>query len=475
MAATALGSGIAFLDATVVNVALPTIGTDLDAGLTGLQWTLDGYLVTLTALLLLGGSLGDLYGRRRVFVSGLVWFTVASVVCGLAPSIHFLIAARALQGMGGALLVPGSLALITSSFHPEDRPRAVGAWSGLAGVFSAVAPFLGGWLIDAASWRFIFLINVPLAAVAVLVTLKVVPETRTSPSTHEGAHPRSGRPDRRARPDWVGAATISIALGAGAYALIELPNHSGPLEFAAAVLAVVALIAFVAAEQRSPAPMLPLGVFRSRQFVGANLTTLALYSALGGALFLIVLHLQLVLDYSALEAGAALLPITAMMLILSSRAGALAQKVGPRGPMTVGPMLVAAALVWLSHIGAGDHYLRSIGAPTVMFGLGLALTVSPLTATVLAAVDEQHVGVASGTNNAVARAGGLLAVAVLPALAGIDTDASPARFTEAFSLALRVAAGAAVVGGTVAFVTIRRTAPIDGPSLPDTSEPGGAT
>jgi EmrB/QacA subfamily drug resistance transporter len=448
---------MAFLDGSVVNVALPAIEDDLDAGLSGLQWTLDAYLVTLTALLLLGGSLGDLYGRRRLLLIGLLGFTAASVLCGAAPSVEVLIAARALQGVGGALLVPGSLAIISASFHPDDRARAVGAWSGLAGVSTAIAPFVGGWFVDAVSWRLVFLVNLPLAAVAVAITRRHVPESFDDTAAR--------------RPDWPGAVAISLGLAGAAYALIEGPRAVDARVVVASVLAVVALIAFVGVERRSSHPMLPLGMFRSRQFTGANLTTLAVYAALSGATFLLVLRLQLVLDYSALEAGAALLPVTVLMVLLSSRAGELAQRIGPRWPMTLGPVVVAGGLVGLAHVDAGDTYGTHLLPWAVLFGLGLTLTVAPLTATVLAAVDEHHVGVASGTNNAVARGAGLLAVAILPAIADIDVGSDAAADSSGFRTALLVSAAVCAVGGLVALATIRTGAPVSSPPAPSPVQP----
>jgi EmrB/QacA subfamily drug resistance transporter len=445
--ATVLGSGLAFLDGTVVNVALPTIAKDLDAGLSGLQWTLDAYLVTLSSLLLLGGSLGDQYGRRRVYLLGMAAFTAASLLCGLAPNITLLVAARAVQGVGAAMLVPGSLAILSSTFHPDDRARAIGAWSALAGATSAIGPFLGGWLIDAVSWRLIFVINLPLAAVAGFVTLVHVPESRPAPATSTGPS--------HAPPDVAGAVTVSVGLAALAFALIEGAAGFGPREAVAAGVGIGALVAFVMIERRSRHPMLPLAIFRSRQFTGANLTTLAIYAALGGTLFLLVLELQLVLGYSALEAGASLLPVTMIMLLLSARMGALAQRVGPRLPMTVGPMVVAAGLVLLAQVGPGDGYLTDILPGVVVFGLGLSGTVAPLTAAVLGAVEDAHMGVASGVNNAAARVAGLLAVAVLPAAVGLDLNGGLGAVTEGVHRALLVGAGLCVAGGLVAYATIR--------------------
>jgi len=445
LAATVLGSGIAFLDSTVVNVALPAIARNLHAGIAGLQWTLDSYLITLTSLMLLGGSLGDIYGRRRMFVAGLGAFGIASALCAVAPTIGFLIAARAVQGVAGALLVPGSLSIISATFHPDDRARAVGAWSGLAGVSSAVGPFFGGWLVDAGSWRLVFLINVPLAAVALAVALRHVPETRDAGGARHIDVP--------------GAAAATVGLAAACYAVIEGARHFGPVQLAAAVVGAASLAAFVAIERRHPQPMLPLGLFRSRQFTGANLTTLTVYSGLGGTIFLVVLELQIGLGYSALAAGLSLLPVTLLMLTLSARFGALAQRTGPRLPMTVGPLIVAGGLVALSRIHPGSHYVTSILPGAVIFGLGLAMTVAPLTAAVLAAVDEAHVGVGSAVNNAVARLAGLLSVAVLPALVGLQTSQA-AVLTTGYQKATLIAAGLAASGGLIAFVTIRRSVPL---------------
>jgi EmrB/QacA subfamily drug resistance transporter len=456
LCATVLGSGMAFLDGTVVNVALPTISEDLGAGLSGLQWILDAYLVTLSALLLLGGSLGDLFGRRRTFVIGLVGFTVASLLCGVAPTTPALVAARALQGVGAALLVPGSLAILAASFAPEDRARAVGAWSGLSGVSTAVGPFLGGWLVDAVSWRLVFLLNLPLAVVAVAVALRWVPE--------------SSDPAASRRPDVAGAATASLGLGGVAYALIEGPAGVSVDVVVAGVLGAVALVAFVVVERSVAAPMLPLELFRSRQFSGANATTFAVYAALSGATFLVVLQLQLVLGYSALEAGAATLPITVLLLVLSAQAGALAQRIGARLPMTVGPLLVAVGQVLLAQVRAGDRYRPDVLPGVVVMGLGLALTVAPLTAAVMAAVDERHVGVGSGVNNAVARVAGLLAIALLPAVVGLDLAADDAAFSAGYGRALLVSAGVCVAGAVVAFATIRRVTPPEvGPGGPSTA------
>jgi EmrB/QacA subfamily drug resistance transporter len=451
--AAILGSGIAFLDSTVVNVALPEIGDDLGGGLSGLQWTLDAYLLTLSALLLLGGALGDEYGRKRVFVVGLVWFTIASVLCGLAPSIGALIVARALQGAGGALLVPGSLALITASFRSSDHGAAIGAWSGLTGVATSIGPFLGGWLVDSVSWRLVFLINVPLAALALWVTLRHVPESRD---------PQAGR-----RPDFAGAGTVTLGLTGVVFALIQGPAHGwSPGVIAAGVVGAIALVAWPFVERRVSSPLVPLEIFRSRQFSGANGTTFVVYAGLGVALFLVVVEMQTVLGYSALAAGTATLPITALMLLLSPRAGRLAQRIGPRIPMTVGPLIVAAGLFLLAGIGPDSTYFTGIFPGLVVFGLGLSLTVAPLTAAVMGAVEENHVGVGSGVNNAVARVAGLLSVAVLPALAGLETASGGSEFTDGVSQALLISAALAVVGSIISWITIRKAAPVQTPAQP---------
>lgn len=437
-----LGSGIAFLDGTVVNAAIPAIGQDLDAGLASLQWVLTAYLLTLGSLLVVGGSLGDLFGRRRVFVIGLGGFAFASLGCALAQSSAQLIAARAVQGAAAAALVPGSLALISASFHVEDRGRAIGAWSGLAGVSTAIGPFLGGWLIDSVSWRFVFVINLPLAAIAIAIAVRHVPESRDE--------------DAARHVDVPGGAALSIGLAGVVYALIEGPAGASPGTVGFAIgLGLAGLVAFVIVEARSRQPMVPLSLFRSRQFAGANLVTLAVYAALGVATFLIVVHLQTTLEYTALGAGAALLPITLIMLGLSSRTGALAQRIGPRLPMTVGPVIVAASLVLLSRVESGSSYATGVMPGMVILGIGLAITVSPLTTAVLAAVDDHHAGVGSAINNAAARIASLLAIAVLPGAVGLDDD-----FVSGYRTALLVSAALSVAGGVVAWWTIRDSTPV---------------
>jgi EmrB/QacA subfamily drug resistance transporter len=437
LGATVLGSGVAFLDGTVVNVALPAIGRDLDASFAGLQWVLDGYLVTLTALIVLGGSLGDLYGHRRMFVLGLVGFSAASLGCAVAPTTATLVGARVLQGVAAALMVPESLAIISASFAEGERGRAIGAWSGLAGVSTALGPFVGGWLIDAVSWRLVFLINLPLTAAAVWLARRYVPETRV---------------ENCARPDVRGAALLTAALGLGAFALIERVAI-------AALPAVLCVVAFVLVEARVRDPMLPLSLFRSRQFRGGNLTTFAVYAALSGALFLVVLELQTVLGYSALEAGTATLPFTLMMLALSAPMGSLAERIGPRAPMTIGPLLCAVGLVLFGRVGAGSTYVTDVLPAVAVFGLGMSVTVAPLTTAVLASVSTEHVGVGSAVNNSVSRLAGLLAVAALPGLAGIDASGSARSVEAGFSEAMGITAAIAAVGGAIAWATIRRAQP----------------
>ena len=451
--ATVLGSGMALLDMSAVNVALPTIARTLPASLGGLQWIVTGYTLSLAGLILLGGSLGDRYGRRRVFVTGVIWFALASALCGLAPDIAVLVAARVLQGVGGALLVPGSLAIIQASFARQDRPRAIGAWSGLGGLASAAGPLLGGWLVVTAGWRWVFLLNLPVAAAVVTVALRHVPETRDEQANQ--------------RFDVLGACLAALALAGVSFALIGGPagNGIGPGGLvAAAVVGLAAAVAFLRVERRrgrqaapdSPAPMLPLGVFASRQFSVINVVTFCVYAAFGGMLFLLVLQLQVGAGFSALAAGASLLPVTVLMLVLSPRSAALAQRVGPRWLMTGGLLLCAAGIVAMVRIGARASYLADVLPAAVAFGLGLSMVVAPLTATVLASAPVRHAGVASGVNNAVARAGGLLAVAGLPAAVGLRAAQyhSPVLLGIGYRHAMLICAGllvlaAAMVGALV--------------------------
>ncbi|CAL9275203.1 Multidrug resistance protein Stp [Streptomyces sp. SudanB5_2050] len=443
---TVLGSGMALLDSTVVNVALPRIGRDLDTDLAALQWTVNAYMVTLAGLILLGGALGDRFGRRRIFVLGVFWFAAASLLCGLAPNAGVLIAARALQGIGGALLTPGSLALIQASFHPDDRGRAVGLWSGLGGVGAAVGPFVGGWLVDGPGWRWVFLLNVPLALLCAPVAVRHVPE-----SSDERAHGRF---------DVLGAVLGAAALGLLTYALIEARTASWTVA-AGAVAGVAAAVAFVVVERRRPDPMMPPDIFASRQFTAVNLVTLCVYAAFGGFFFLAALQFQVVVGWSALAAGTALLPTTVLMLLLSARSGDLGERIGPRLQLSVGPLLCAAGMLLMLRVGPGASYTADVLPALLVLGLGMVTLVAPLTATVLASVDTARAGLASGINNAAARAAGLVAVAALPLLTGMGEEAyrSPEAFDAAFGPAMLICAGVLVAGSLVAVTTVRRPAP----------------
>ncbi|MCL6736205.1 MFS transporter [Streptomyces neyagawaensis] len=441
---TVLGSSMAMVDSTVVNVALPRMGRDLDADLAALQWTVNAYMLTLAGLILLGGALGDRFGRRRIFVLGVVWFASASLLCGIAPDAAVLIAARALQGVGGALLTPGSLALIQASFHPDDRARAVGLWSGFGGIGAAVGPFLGGWLVDGPGWRWVFLLNVPLALLCVPIALRHVPESGDGRTHGRGF-------------DVLGAALGALCLAFVTYALIEAETGSVPV-VVAAVAGVATGVAFVRVERSRPDPMMPPEIFASRQFTAVNIVTLFVYAAFSGFFFLAALQLQVVSGYSALAAGTALLPITVLMLLLSSRAGALGERIGPRIPLTVGPVLCAAGVLLMLRVGPDASYPTDVLPALLVMGLGMVTLVAPLTATVLASVSTEHAGLASGINNAAARAAGLIAVAALPLIAGMGPEAyrDPAQFDDAFTTAMPVCAGLLLAAAALAFTTVRR-------------------
>ncbi len=463
LAVAVLGSAVTQLEATVVNVALPAIGRELGAGVAGLQWVLNGYLLTLAGLILLGGSLGDRLGRRRVFVVGVSVFTVASALCAFAPTIEFLLAGRVLQGVGGALLTPGSLAMLEALLRPGDRARAIGAWSALSGVAAAIGPLVGGWLVEL-SWRWVFLLPIPLGVFVAVVGLTKIPESRDLTAT--------------GRLDVGGAVLATLALAGLTFALVQA--QAGPLAavMIAAVVGVVAAVAFVLVERRRRNPMLPLGIFSSRQFTAANAITFVVYGALGGVFFLLVVFLQTALGYSPLQSGAASLPITAVMLALSSRAGALAQRIGPRRPLTVGPILIAAGMLLMLRIEPGSSYLVDVLPAVLVFGLGLAGTVAPVTATVLASAEERHAGVASGVNNAVARTAQLVAIAVLPLAVGLSGDdyTDPQAFTDAFHLAMVLTAVLAACGGALAWFAIsddvlHETPPEEGAELPPEASP----
>jgi EmrB/QacA subfamily drug resistance transporter len=447
--ATVLGSGMSALDATVVGIALPSIGRDFHATVTTVQWVVDAYTLTLAGLLLLGGTLGDSYGRRRVFHIGVVWFAVASLLCGLAPDAAVLIAARALQGVGGALLTPGSLAILQASFAPDSRAAAIGAWSGLGGVATAIGPFLGGWLITAVSWRLVFFINLPIAVAVVAIAARHVPETRAS-----------GPPPKL---DVRGAVCISGALAGITYGLIAASSTGwGSVQVLIPLAAGAVLLGlFIWVEGKEPQPMLPLGIFRSRQFSAANAVTFVVYAALGGLLFLVPVVLQVAHGYSPLQAGASLLPVTVIMLALSARSGALAARIGPRLQMSVGPLVIAASFLLYARIGGSGDYLTVVLPAVVVFGFGIAIMVAPLTATALSAAPAEHAGIASAVNNDVARVGGLIAVAVLPALAGITGNSYLHKTVLGadFRKAALIAAAFCAAGGVLAALTIRNPAP----------------
>jgi EmrB/QacA subfamily drug resistance transporter len=400
LAATILGSSMAFVDGTVVNVALPRIQSEFAASIPQVQWLVEAYALALAALLLPGGSLGDRYGRRRIFAIGAAGFTVTSALCGLAPTIGILVAARALQGVSGALLVPGSLAILSASFRAEERGRAIGTWSALTGVAGAAGPVLGGWLVEAASWRFAFSVNVPIGAAVIFLTLTRVPESR-------------GRETRGL--DLAGAALAALGLGLLVYGLIEWPRlgraHPAVLGTMAGGLAALAL--FLLVERRSAAAMMPLDLFRSREFVGANLLTLFLYAALGGALFYLPFNLIQVQGYTPAAAGAALLPFVLLLFLLSRWAGGLVTRLGARLPLTLGPAIAAAGFLLLSGPAISESYWRSFFPGVLVLGLGMAVTVAPLTATVMGSAERERAGIASGVNNAVSRVAALLAIAVL--------------------------------------------------------------
>ncbi|SMD00792.1 MFS transporter [Kibdelosporangium aridum] len=453
-----MASGMAMLDGTVVNVALPTIGKELDASVAGLQWILDGYLLSLASLILVAGSFGDRYGRRKVYVLGIVWFGVASLLCGIAPNTELLVVARILQGIGGALLTPGSLAILQSSFDRADRARAIGAWSGLGGIAAAIGPLVGGLLVQAWSWRLAFLINLPIAVVCVWMARKYVPESRDE--------------QMQGHPDIISSVLGAVGLAGLTAALVEAPVRGpDPVVLIAAVLGVAGLTAFVVLQLKSRDPLVPPDMFRDRTFTLSNALTFVVYTALGGVMMLLVLQLQVSLGYSPTAAGIAGLPITIIMLLTSSLSGRIAQKIGPRLQLVVGPLVIAAGMLLMMRIEPGASYLTEVLPAVVIFGLGLTTVVAPVTATVLAAAEDRHAGVASGVNNAIARTGGLLAVAVLPAVAGLNGEAyaDPAALTSAWQTSLMICAVLAAAGGLVALGV--RNDVLSGPPEPEHEAP----
>jgi len=438
-----LGSAIVFVDGTVVNVALPALRSDLDASLADQQWVVESYLLLLASLVLVGGSLGDLYGRRRIFALGVSGFGAASLICAVAPTVEVLIAARALQGAAGALLVPSSLAIITAVFGPDERSAAIGSWTAGTSAAIAIGPPLGGLLVDALSWRVIFAMNVPLVLVCAWLITRFVPEC-------------PGRGSQRI--DVPGAVLCAVGLAGPVYALVEQPSlgWSHPAVWGPLVGGVGACFAFVAYERRAAAPMLPMSIFRARNFAVGNAVTFAVYAGLGAATFFIALFLQQVAGYSAFEAGLSLLPITLLLVTLARRFGALSARVGPRLPMAVGPLLCGAGLVAFARLDARADYVTGVLPASVLFGLGLAVTVAPLTATVLQAADRRHAGVASGVNNAVARVAGLVAIAAVGAIVS-------AQFSAAVDARL---GGARLDPAARAYVADARESPLTVPDGP---------
>ena len=443
--ATVLGSAMASIDATVVGIALPAIGKDFHANLSTLQWVVTAYTLTLAGLLLLAGALGDRYGRKKMFLTGVAWFAVASLICGIAPDASVLIIARAVQGIGAALLTPGSLAILQGSFREQDRSKAIGAWTGFAGIGTAIGPFLGGWLIAVVSWRLIFFINLPFAAAVLVVGHRHVPESRD--------------PQETGQLDVAGAALVTLGLIGLTFGLINGPSGgwTAPATLTMLLAGVALLIGFVFWERRAPMPLLPLGLFSSAEFSSANVVTFAVYAALAGTLFLLPIQLEQVSHYSALEAGVALLPVTFIMLLLSARSGALAARIGPRLQMSVGPVVIGAGLFLFGRVGFSGNYFSEVLPAVLVFGFGLAINVAPLTSTVLAAAPAERAGIASAVNNDVARAAGLLAVAILPAAAGLSQSSylNPHEFSAGFHRASFISAGLCVLAGVLAAATIR--------------------
>lgn len=480
LAATVLGSGMAALDATVVGIALPAIARDFHVGVNSMEWVVDAYTLTLAGLLLVGGSLGDSFGRRKVFVIGTIWFALASLLCGVAPTAGILIAARALQGVGAALLTPGSLAILQASFAPDDRARAIGAWSGLGGVATAIGPFLGGWLISAVSWRLVFFINLPVAAAVIAISLRHVPESLAPaagnvPTDAASTTATQGAPARRERIDVAGAVTISLALGGITYGLIEASalGWTAPAVIASLAAGIALFAAFIWIEARGREPMLPLGVFRSRQFSATNAVTFIIYGAVGGALFLVPVVLQEAFGYSPIEAGSALLPVTILMLALSSRSAALSARIGPRLQMTVGPLLIGAGMVLFARLQGTGDYLTQVLPAALVFGLGAAVNTAPLTATALSSAPAEHSGIASAVNNDVARTGSLIAVAVLPLAAGLSGNVylHPAALVHGFHTAVLIAAAGCGVGALIAAAAIRNPPRVPAPPFAERPVP----
>jgi EmrB/QacA subfamily drug resistance transporter len=442
--ATILGSSIAGIDSSVVNVTLPAIGRDLGASFAALQWTITGYTLSVASLILLAGGLGDRYGRRRMFLIGISGFTAASVLCAIVPSIGFLVGARVIQGIGGALMTPASLAILQSAIAAEERPRAIGIWSGFGGVSTVIAPFIGGWLLDLGTWRWIFLINLPVAALVLMVTARHVPETRDSSS--------SGM-------DWIGSILAVVTLGAATWALSALPAHATMFSWSCvgALVAIVAAVGFVWCERRSPTPMLPGCLMRSRSFVAINVITFFAFGAFGVFSLIFTIALETVSGYSPAEAGSTLLPITVITLVLSAYSGKLATKIGPGLQLTAGPALCAIATLLALRISPGTSYWTVVIPLECLFGLGIAALAPPLTSVALSSVPGEHAGIASAVNNVVSRSAALLWIAALPPLIGL-TGASYAHadlFLPGYRQACIICAAALVAAGILAGAVFR--------------------
>lgn len=451
-----LGSGVAILDGSVVNVALRSIGTELGASIAELQWVVSGYLLALASLVLVGGALGDRHGRRRVYLIGVGWFGVASALCALAQTPTQLIALRVLQGVGAALLTPGALAMIQSSFRPQDRAAAIGTWAGYSGIAAAVGPLVGGWLVEHTTWRWVFAINIPLCLAVLALTARNAPETRG-----EGAQGR--------RFDGTGAVVGAAALAVLTFVLTAGRAGGTALLVGGGLLTAALGAAFVVVERRSANPLVPLALFGSRVFSAANAMTFLVYGALGAVSLFVVLELQAA-GWGPLEAGATSLPGTLALMLLSSRAAAVAERIGPRIPMTVGPLVCAGGVLLLLRVGPSTATWADVLPGMIVFALGLVTLVSPLTAAVLAAAPDRHAGVASGVNNAVARAGSLLAVAALPAVVRLSGDdyLHPSTMTAGYHAALLWCAGLLAAGGLISWVGLGRGADVsDASNAPD--------
>ena len=456
--AAILGSSVVFLDGTVVNVALPALRSDLDTGLAEQQWVVEAYLLTLGSLILVGGSLGDILGRRKVFVWGLVGFGVTSTLCAVAPGAVPLIAARGLQGVAGALLVPSSLALITAVFPDDERGGAIGSWTAWTGIAFVVGPLGGGLLIEFVSWRWIFAINVPLVLATLALVRAGVPESRDEQASH--------------KIDYLGALLVSLGLTGPVFALIEQPVYGWgePLVWIPLVAGLAMLGAFIWHERRTEHPMMPLSLFGSRNFAVGNLATLLIYGGLGAMSFFVIIFLQQVAGYSAVAAGLALLPITILMWLLSRRFGALSDRIGPRLLMGLGPIVAGLGMIWVSRLGDDIQYVTDVLPGVVVFGIGLSATVAPLTNTVLGAVPQHNAGVASGINNQIARVASLLAIAAVGAIVAAAFESSLGRAgveplsggprdvveasVSAFQVGMGVAGGFVILGGVISLLGI---------------------